>query len=225
MNFKKIVSSIIASAIAVSAMAVTAFAATTIQLDSDYAGNWGAGAYIPKEELEAIGGDVKVTLKVETIDPTNEKQFLVTPMDYQAPAWPRITNKCTSDTIVAKEDQFICLVQGEDTVEFVVPADVIAGLTLKDGEGGMGFQVCNVIVKSATLEPGTPEAQYRIIDEDNVIPYCFGEYEMPDETAAPAADTTAEETASPSTGNASTAVIISFAAVAGAAALLSGKRK
>ena len=72
---------------------------------------------------------------------------------------------------------------------------------------------------------GTPEAQYRIIDEDNVIPYCFGEYEMPDETAAPAADTTASETTSPTTGNTSTAVIISFAAVAGAAALLSGKRK
>lgn len=73
MNFKKIVSAIAAAAISVSALAFTAFAETTIQLDSDYAGNWGAGAYIPKEELEAIGGDVKVTLKVETIEPTNEK--------------------------------------------------------------------------------------------------------------------------------------------------------
>ena len=227
MNFKKIVSAIAAAAISVSALAFTAFAETTIQLDSDYAGNWGAGAYIPKEELEAIGGDVKVTLKVETIEPTNEKQFLVTPMDYKAPSWPRITDRCTSDTIVAKKDQFICLVQGETSVEFVVPADVIAGLTVEDGEGGMGFQVCNVIVKSATLEPGTPEGQYRIIDEKNVIPYCFGEYEMPEETAAPAADTdaTVEETTSPTTGNTSAAVIVSFAAIAGVAALASRKRK
>ncbi|MGN0607913.1 MAG: hypothetical protein ACI4J6_01805 [Oscillospiraceae bacterium] len=104
MKLRKIAAAIAAAAIALSVSAFNAFAATTIQLDSDYAGNWGAGAYIPKEDLEAIGGDVKITLSVETIDPTNEKQFLVTPMDYSAPGWPRITNQCTSDTIVAKED-------------------------------------------------------------------------------------------------------------------------
>ena len=81
------------------------------------------------------------------------------------------------------------LVEGEKTVEFVVPADVIEGLTDKDGECGIGFQVCNVIVKSAALEAGEPEKAARIKDNDNVIPYCFGEYEMPaeEESASPAA--------------------------------------
>lgn len=132
MNIKKAVSAFAAAMAAVTMFSVSAFAETTIRLDSEYAGNWGAGAYIPQDELEAIDGDVKVTLDVET-------------------------------------------------VEFVVPAYVIEGLTDKDGECGIGFQVCNVIVKSATLEAGEPEKAARIIDNDNVIPYCFGEYEMPAE--------------------------------------------
>lgn len=225
MNLKKIAAAFAAAAIAVTISAASVFAETTIQLDNDYAGNWGAGAYIPKDDLEAVGGDVKITLKVETITPTNEKQFLVTPMDYSAPGWPRITNKCTSDTGISKSDQFIVLVEGEKSVEFVVPADVIAGLTDKDGECGIGFQVCNVIVKSATLEAGTPEAEFRIIDDDNVIPYCFGEYEMPEETEAPAADVSDGETTSPTTGNTSSAVMISVASIAAIAAVMSRKRK
>ncbi|WP_432650318.1 hypothetical protein [Huintestinicola sp.] len=229
MNIKKAVSALAAAVVAVTMSAVSVFAETTIQLDSDYAGNWGAGAYIPKDELDAIGGDVKITLKVETVEPGNEKQFLVTPMDYSAPGWPRITNKCTGDNIIAKEDQFIVLVQGEDTVEFVVPEDVIAGLTDKDGECGIGFQVCNVIVKSAKLEAGESQKANRIIDDDNVIPYCFGEYEMPEEAAEPAAEETAAaeeaETTSPKTGNTSAAVLVCITALAGTAALAASKRK
>lgn len=38
---------------------VSAFAKTTIQPDSKCAGNWGAGAYIPQNELETICGYVK----------------------------------------------------------------------------------------------------------------------------------------------------------------------
>ncbi|MGN0696545.1 MAG: hypothetical protein ACI4J5_07275 [Oscillospiraceae bacterium] len=237
MKLRKIAAAIVTAAIALSAAAFGAAAeSTTIELDSEYAGNWGAGEYIPKEDLLAIGGDVKITLEIETIEPEGEKQFLVTPMDYKTPAWSRITNKCTSDTIVAKEDQFIVLVQGEKSVEFVVPRDVIEGLTEVDGEGGIGFQVCSVIVKSATLEPGTPEAEYRIIDEDNVIPYCFGEYQMPEaEEAAEApaeaetasADTSAESTESdfPATGNAPIAAVVSVVITAGAVMALTRKRK
>lgn len=225
MNIKKAVSSLAAAAVALTMSAVSVFAETTIELDRDYAGNWGAGAFIPQDELEAIGGDVKITLDVETVEPGNEKQFLVTPMDYSAPGWPRITNKCTGDDLIVKEDQFIVLVQGEDTVEFVVPEDVIAGLTDKDGECGIGFQVCNVIVKSAKLEAGEPQKEARIIDDDNVIPYCFGEYEMPaaNEAAAPAAEEA--ETTSPKTGNASAAALVCVTVMAGTAALTARKRK
>ena len=226
MNIKKAVSVIAAAVTAVSMLAVNALAATTIQLDSEYAGNWGAGAFIPQSELEAIGGDVRVTLDVETVEPGNENQFLVTPMDYSAPSWPRITDKCTGDDLIAKSDQFIVLVQGETRVEFVVPQDVIAGLTDKNGECGIGFQVCNVIVKSATLEQGETEKPARIIDNDNVIPYCFGEYEMPEETAeAASAEAEIEETSSPSTGNSSAAILVCITAAAGVTAFAARKRK
>ena len=221
MNIKKAVSVIAAAVTAVSMLAANAFAATTIQLDSEYAGNWGAGAFIPQSELEAIGGDVRVTLDVETVEPGNENQFLVTPMDYSAPSWPRITDKCTGDDLIAKSDQFIVLVQGETRVEFVVPQDVIEGLTDKDGECGIGFQVCNVIVKSATLEAGETEKPARIIDNDNVIPY-----EMPEETAEAApAETEIAETSSPQTGNNSAAVLVCITAAAGVTAFAARKRK
>lgn len=237
MKLNKLAAAFVSAAMALSVSAVSAFAeSTTIQLDSDYAGNWGAGAYIPKEDLEAVGGDVKITLDVETVEPGNEDQFLVTPMDYSTPAWSRITNQCTTESGIAKEDQFIVLVEGEKSVEFVVPADVIAGLTDKDGECGIGFQVCNVIVKSATLEPGSPENEFRIIDDDNVIPYCFGEYQMPDaeetadEEAAPASDEApvtdaASDDTFPATGNTSAAVITSVAALACLTAVMTRKKK
>lgn len=52
MNIKKSVSAF-AAAMAAAMFSVSAFAETTIQPDSEYAGNWGAGAYIPQDELEA----------------------------------------------------------------------------------------------------------------------------------------------------------------------------
>ena len=53
MNIKKAVSAFAATMAAVTMFSVIAFAETTIQPDSEYAGNWGAGAYIPQDELEA----------------------------------------------------------------------------------------------------------------------------------------------------------------------------
>ena len=52
MNIKKAVSAF-AAAMAAAMFSVSAFAETTIQPDSECAGNWGAGAYIPQDELEA----------------------------------------------------------------------------------------------------------------------------------------------------------------------------
>ena len=65
MNMKKLMAAFTAAAMAVTMSAVSAFAAT-VTLDDGYVGSWGAGACIPKTELEAIGGDVKVTLDIET---------------------------------------------------------------------------------------------------------------------------------------------------------------
>lgn len=53
MNIKKAVSAFAAAMAAAAMFSVSAFAETTIQPDSECAGNWGAGAYIPQNELEA----------------------------------------------------------------------------------------------------------------------------------------------------------------------------
>lgn len=53
MNIKKAVSAFAAAMAATTMFSVSTFAETTIQPDSEYAGNWGAGAYIPQDELEA----------------------------------------------------------------------------------------------------------------------------------------------------------------------------
>lgn len=185
MNMKKLMAAFTAAAMAVTMSAVSAFAAT-VTLDDGYVGSWGAGACIPKTELEAIGGDVKVTLDIETKNLANTAdQFLLAPMDYDN-SWTRVTDQLTSDTMVAKADGFIVVKENQTSVEFVITADTISTL----GDSGLGFQVQNVIVKSANLEAGAPEAAYTIIDEDKVYDYCFGTDE-----AAPAEDEAAADEA------------------------------
>lgn len=249
MNMKKLMAAFTAAAMAVTMSAVSAFAAT-VTLDDGYVGSWGVGACIPKTELEAIGGDVKVTLDIETKNLANTAdQFLLAPMDYDN-SWTRVTDQLTSDTMVAKADGFIVVKENQTSVEFVITADTISTL----GDSGLGFQVQNVIVKSANLEAGAPEAAYTIIDEDKVYDYCFGTDEAAAEdeaateeeaapaedeaaadeateevvedaaaevTEAPAADTT---TAPAATGNTAAATIAVVMVAAGAAALIS-KRK
>lgn len=218
MNFKKIVAAIAAAAVAVTMTAVSAFAAT-VELDAEYPGSWQAGKCIPKADLVAIGGDVKVTLTIETQKPLIEDQFLVAPMDYDN-SWTRITAKLTSDTMVAKADEFGVVKDGETTVEFVVPADVVNSL----GDSGIGFQVQNVIVKSAEIEAGTAQGAVTIIDEANVIDYCNGRFELGGAAEAPAADAAPEaSTEAPATGNAPVAAIAVVMALAGAAAVASKK--
>ena len=189
MKLKKILAGFVAAAMAVTTMAVSAFA-STVTLDSEYVGSWGAGLCIPKTELEAIGSDVKVTLDIETRNLANTAdQFLLAPMDYDN-SWTRVTDQLTSDTMVAKADGFVVVKEGQTSVEFVITADTIASL----GDSGLGFQVQNVIVKSANLEAGSPEAAYTIIDEGDIQAYCFGSEE---EAAAeePAAEEATEEAA------------------------------
>ena len=230
MKIKKIVAAIAAAAMAVSMAAVNAFAAT-VTLDSEYGGAWAASSTIPKADLEAIGGDVKVTLTVETYDPIgNAEQFLIAPMDYDN-GWTRIASltdgnvHCTqaSMNIVAKNDGFICVPNGTTTIEFVVDSEAISGM----GDSGLSFQLCNVIVKSADLEAGTPGASFTFVTDDEGSAYSRGEFDpfaggaAADE--APAADTA--PTTSATTGNVPAAVMVSVMAVAGAAAVAAKKRK
>lgn len=186
MKIQKMLAGFVAAAMAVTTMAVSAFA-STVTLDSEYVGSWGAGLCIPKTELEAIGSDVKVTLDIETRNLANTAdQFLLAPMDYDN-SWTRVTDQLTSDTMVAKADGFVVVKEGQTSVEFVIPATTIATL----GDSGLGFQVQNVIVKSANLEAGSPEAAYTIIEEDAVKDYCFSALE---DTAAETEAAAEEET-------------------------------
>lgn len=195
MKIQKMLAGFVAAAMAVTTMAVSAFA-STVTLDSEYVGSWGAGLCIPKTELEAIGSDVKVTLDIETRNLANTAdQFLLAPMDYDN-SWTRVTDQLTSDTMVAKADGFVVVKEGQTSVEFVIPATTIATL----GDSGLGFQVQNVIVKSANLEAGSPEAAYTIIEEDAVKDYCFSaledtaaETEAAEEETEAAVEETADE--------------------------------
>ena len=229
MKLKKIIASIAAAAVAVSMMAVNALAAT-IELDSEYVGAWGAGKTIPKAELEAIGGDVEITLTIEVREPLLPDQQLIAPMDYDN-SWTRITDKLTTNgTLKAKSDGFIGVQLGTPSISFVVPADVIASL----GDSGIGFQVQNVIVKSAELAPGAPASAIDVLEEPDVKAFCQSTYE-PSADAAPAAEeapaettaapAAAETTTAPATGNVPAAVMVSVMAVAGAAAVAAKQRK
>ena len=183
MNIKKIIAAMAAAAMAVTMTAVSAFAAT-IELDAEYVGAWGAGKCIPKADLVAFESDVKVTLDIQTRNLANTAdQFLLAPMDYDN-SWTRVTDKLTTTAEVAKADGFIVIKESQTTCEFVIPADVCASL----GESGLGFQVQNVIIKSATLEAGAPESAFTIIEEADVKDYCF---EVAAETEAAAEETEA----------------------------------
>ncbi len=217
MNFKKITAAIAAAAIAVSAMAVSAFAAT-VDIDAEYPGSWtSSGKGITKAELEAVGGDVKIVLTVETQNPYGlADQFLVNPIDYDNGWISQTVEFCTSDTITAKKDGWICVRESDTTLEFVYDQAAIAAL----GDSGLCFSVQNVLVKSAeyTLAEGKQGA-INFVDDATGKAYCFSAAEE----TAPAADTA--ETTSATTGNAAPAAIVAVMAVAGTAAVAAKKRK
>ena len=215
MKIKKLIAGIAAAAVAVSMMAVSAFAAT-VELDNEYPGSWSAGKCIPKADLEAVGGDVQVTLTVEWKSSLIEDQHIIAPMDFDN-GWLRITDQLSGPDVYAKGDGFIGIAPDQTTLTFVVSADTIASL----GDSGIGFQVQNVTVKSADLQPGTFGAPVNILEEQQVWDMSNGNY-----TPAPAAGgDTSGETTSAKTGNTSAAVMLSVMAVAGVAAVASKKRK
>jgi hypothetical protein len=245
MNFKKITAAVAAAAIAVSTLAVSAFAETKT-IDTDYPGSWtSTGAGITKEELQSVGGDVKIVLTVETYNPYGlADQFLVNPIDYDNGWISQTLQYCTSDTITAKTDGWICVREDDTTLEFVYDQAGIDAL----GDDGLCFSVQNVIVKSADYSlADSKQGEINYVDDAGGKAYCFtsasddeasADAAAADDTTdsaadtteatetaetAPAADTTA--TTSATTGNTSAAVILSVMAVAGAAAVVTKKRK
>lgn len=237
MKIKKIVAAIAAAAMAVSMVAVNAFAAT-VQMDSEYPGGWAASKGIPKAEFEAIGGDVKVVLTVETKEPlVGEHNHLAKPMN-MCVSWDAITANLKSDTAIAKGDGFIVLAEGQKTLEFVVPESVWSEFKgYVDDEGnedesaGLYFQLNDVYFTSAELSPAdAAQGDFMIIAEDEAKSVMDGTLtrDAAPAPAAPADDAPAADSApttSATTGNVPAAVMVSVMAVAGAAAIASKKRK
>lgn len=191
MNVKKFLCSLAAAAVAVSMMAVNAFA-TTIDLDSEYPGIWKAGKCIPKADLEALGGDVKIVLTVEIKEPlVGEHLHHLRPINHDAD-WTGFTTSLQSDTAYAMEsDGNFVLADGQTSVEFIIPADVIS--TLNDG--GLGFMVCNVIVKSADItKADAPQGAIKLLtaeEGEQVTVGTYGAEPAAEETAAAPEETTA----------------------------------
>lgn len=250
MNVKKILCSLAAAAVAVSMTAVNVFAAT-VTLDSEYPGLWKAGKCIPKADLEALGGDVRIVLDIEVKEPRiGEHLHHLRPIDHDTD-WVGFTDKLQSDTAMANADGNFIIADGQTSMEFIIPADVISSLA----DGGLGFMVANVMVKSAEItKADAPQSAVKIITTEEAEKLTVGEYgaepaedeAAPAETeAAPAEDdadeapapaetaaTAAENdpapvvtTTSPATGNVPAAAMLSVMAVAGAAAVASRKRK
>ncbi len=244
MKLKKIVAALAAAAMAVSMTAINAFAAT-VELDTEYAGAWGASKTIPKSEFAAVGGDVKVVLNVEVKDPLiGTHNHVAKPMNIGV-SWDQITDTLKSDTAIAKEDGFFVFAEGQTTLEFIVPESVWTSFKgyVNDGvedeaSAGLAFQICDVIIKSAELSPADgAQGDIRRVTEVQSGDIMDGKsYEEATGAAAPAEDAAPAETteAAPeadttttpaATGNAPVAVMVSVMAVAGAAAIASKKRK
>ena len=188
MNMKKLVSGAVAGAMAMSMCAVSAFAAT-VEMDSEYPGSWAASKCIPKTELEAIGGDIKITLTVETRNLANTAdQFLIRPMDYDN-GWADMTPECTSDSVIAKVDGMFCIPEEATTVEFVLNGSAVAGM----GDSGLSFQVQNVTIKSAELEAGSPQGELPRVSDADGKDYCFGRTTYEELTGGAASDDASAE--------------------------------
>ncbi len=210
MKIKKIIAAVAAAAVAVSMTAFNAFAAN-VTLDSEYPGAWGASKGIPKAEFEAIGGDVKVVLTVETKEPlVGTHNHLAKPMN-MCVSWDAITSSLTSDTAIAKGDGFFVFAEGQTTLEFVVPESVWsefkgyvdATTGEEDESAGLYFQVSDVIIKSAELSAGSAQGAIRTVDEAQSAEIMNGKsYEevtggAAAETEAAAAETEAADEAAP----------------------------
>ncbi|MDE6598685.1 MAG: hypothetical protein K2K34_01220, partial [Oscillospiraceae bacterium] len=107
------------------------------------------------------------------------------PIDHDA-NWVGFTDQLQSDTVMAKDDDgnFV-LADGQTSLEFIIPADVISTLA----DGGLGFMVCNVIVKSADItKADAPQSAIKRITSEEAEKLTVNEYgvEAAETEAAPA---------------------------------------
>ena len=235
MKIKKLIAGIAAAAAAVSMMAVNAFAAT-YEMDSEYPGPWLAGTTIPKEELTAVGGDVKLVFNIQIEDRFGiEKQYVFSPQ-YVDENWQyvRLADYMTSDTAIAKTDGMFCVTADTTSVEMVLSKEA---LDLIPDENGLFYTGSGMYITSVDISAGTPQGEIPRVDDATGIAYSKGEITYAEATggapaaeeapaeAAPADAAPAETTTAPATGNVPAAVMLSVMAAAGVAAVATKKRK
>lgn len=120
----------------------------TVELDSEYAGDWNMSSFIPKSDLAEFGGDVRVYLNVsiDLYGDENDPWKHIALIDED---WTPVPVSAYN-TIPNSESEGIYefFSTGESQFVFTISENEIEKLT----ENGLGFQVHNVIVKSAALE-------------------------------------------------------------------------
>lgn len=181
MDHRKICAALAAAALTASLCAVGA-SAETVDLGTEYPGDWSnVGFGITKEQLQAVGGDVKITLHVELYDKFGlADQYLVNPVDYDN-GWISQSSEefnflnpqtVTSDTITVKRDGWICVNKDDTELEFVYSADAIDAL----GDTGLCFSLKSCMVTSVDYElADSKQADLQWVGDQEGKDYCFAD--------------------------------------------------
>lgn len=184
MDLRKITAGAAAAALTLSLAAVSV-SAETKAIDTEYPGDWSSsGVGITKEELTAVGGDIKIVLDVEIYDKFGlADQYLVNVIDYDN-GWVSQSSMengfVTSDTLTVKADGWICVNKADTQLEFVLDAACIDAL----GDDGVTFSCKNVLVKNCTWEKGDKQKALDFVSDADGKAYCFADLDG----AAPAAE-------------------------------------
>ena len=154
-----------------------------IRYETDF-GNYGVGNLIPKEKLESIGGDVLVTLEIETGDfvPEEDGRFYYKIRPITGDYWFNVNTKIVDTEIILIDDAgFFYVRQDCSQFSFTVNQNQISRLKGigYDGEetlAGIWFTGTNIKIRSARLEPAPQssevvsyETDFGNNDEGNLI--------------------------------------------------------
>lgn len=137
-----------------------------IQLDSSYVGDWNYGAEIPKSILDSIDGDVQITLDIETLAEGKDGDYYSLKPVSSDDRWTNL-KVLTLFERAGDDGRSILVGKNQKTCKFTVSREVIETL----GDGGIAFQIYNLLIKSATVEKAVEEAtEYEEIT-DTKTPY------------------------------------------------------
>ncbi len=176
--------------------------------DKNLGKNWSINATVSASEFSELTEDSYVTVTFEA-DQSEEEYWSIKPMDS---SWTFIDpNGVGGPELAEGKDAYP--VQKEDTsITFKVPADFVESIQAN----GMIFIGHSVTLKTLTVSDEAPAAEAKPAEDTEDTENT----EKPENT-----DSAASDKASPDTGVEDVAVFAGIALIAGAAALISRKRK